>query len=104
MAENEEKDVAGESKSDKFKRLASKRVVNAIQKIELITNLAAPSYEYTPEEVTKILTALQGSVDKVKAAFSSCTESKSKSAVLVPVATELPVAPPIPMRIPGPPN
>lgn len=70
MAENEEKDVAGESKSDKFKRLASKRVVNAISKIELITNLASSSYEYTPEEVTKILTALQSSVDKVKAAFS----------------------------------
>lgn len=70
MADNEEKDVAGESKSGKFKRLASKRVVNAIQKIELITNLAAPSYESTPEEVTKILAALQGSVDKVKAAFS----------------------------------
>ena len=70
MASNEVDDVAGESKSDKFKRLASKRVVNAIQKIELITNLAAPSYESTPEEVTKILAALQGSVDKVKAAFS----------------------------------
>jgi L-asparaginase II len=70
MAENEEKDVVGESKSDKFKRLASKRVVNAIQKIELITNLAASSYESTPEEIAKILAALQGSVDKVKAAFS----------------------------------
>ena len=70
MAENEADDVAGESKSDKFKRLASKRVVNAIQKIELIANLSASSYESTPEEVEKILTALQGSVDKVKAAFS----------------------------------
>jgi hypothetical protein len=70
MADNEEKDVAGESKSDKFKRLASKRVVNAVSKIELIANLAAPSYEYTPEEVAKILGALQGSIDKVKAAFS----------------------------------
>lgn len=70
MADNEEKDVAGESKSDKFKRLASKRVVNAIQKIELIANLSASSYESTPEEVEKILNALQGSVDKVKAAFS----------------------------------
>jgi len=70
MAENEEKDVAGESKGDKFKRLASKRVVNAIQKIELIANLSSSSYESTPEEVAKILTALQGSVDKVKAAFS----------------------------------
>lgn len=70
MADMEEKGPAGESKSDKFKRLASKRVVNAIQKVELIANLAAPSYEYTQEEVTKILGALQGSVDKVKAAFS----------------------------------
>jgi len=70
MANNEVDDVAGESKGDKFKRLASKRVVNAIQKIDLITNLAAPSYESTPEEVTKILNALQSSVDKVKAAFS----------------------------------
>ena len=70
MAANEEKNVAGESKSDKFKRLASKRVVNAIQKIELIANLSASSYESTPEEVEKILLALQGSVDKVKAAFS----------------------------------
>ena len=70
MAENEVDDVAGESKGDKFKRLASKRVVNAIQKIELLTNLAGSGYESTPEEVTKILTALQGSVDKVKAAFS----------------------------------
>ena len=77
MADNEVADVAGESKSDKFKRLASKRVVNAIQKIELITNLAAPSYESTPEEVTKILTALQGSVDKVKAAFSKQKIEKS---------------------------
>ena len=70
MEENEVKDVAGESKSDKFKRLASKRAANAISKIELITNLAASAYEYTPEEVAKILSALQGSVDKVKAAFS----------------------------------
>lgn len=70
MAENEVQNVPGESKSDKFKRLASKRVVNAISKIELITNLAGSSYEYTPEQVEKILTALQGSVDKVKAAFS----------------------------------
>ena len=65
-----EKVVEGESKSDKFKRLASKRVVNAISKIELITNLAGSGYEYTPEQVEKILGALQGSVDKVKAAFS----------------------------------
>ncbi len=66
-----------ESKSGKFKRLATKRVKNAVQKIELITNLTSPGYEYTPEEVEKILTALQGSVDKVKAAFSKQKIEKS---------------------------
>ena len=70
MEENEVKNAEGESKSDKFKRLATKRVKNAISKVELITNLAGSSYEYTPEEVEKILNALQGSVDKVKVAFS----------------------------------
>ena len=70
MEEKEVEKVEGESKSDKFKRLASKRVVNAISKVELITNLAGSGYEYTPEQVEKILNALQGSVDKVKAAFS----------------------------------
>jgi len=70
MEEKKVEKVAGESKSDKFKRLASKRVVNAISKVELIANLAGPSYEYAPEQVEKILGALQGSVDKVKAAFS----------------------------------
>ena len=47
-----------ESKSDKFKRLASKRVTNAIQKVELIGNLAGSSYECTAEEAQKLITAL----------------------------------------------
>ena len=76
--ESEVKNVEGESKSDKFKRLATKRVKNAISKVELITNLAGSSYEYTPEEVEKILNALQGSVDKVKAAFSKQKITKSE--------------------------
>ncbi len=70
MEENGNKSTQGESKNEKFKRLATKRVKNAISKVELIANLASSSYEYTPEEVEKILNTLQGSVDKVKAAFS----------------------------------
>ena len=76
--ENEVKSAEGESKSDKFKRLATKRVKNAISKVELITNLSGSGYEYTPEEVEKILNALQGSVDKVKAAFSKQKITKSE--------------------------
>ncbi|MNY10702.1 hypothetical protein D3C86_1436910 [compost metagenome] len=33
-----------------------------------------------------------------------CTESKSRSAVFVPVAIELAAPPPMPMRMPGPPS
>jgi hypothetical protein len=33
-----------------------------------------------------------------------CTESKSRSAVLVPAAIELAAPPPMPMRMPGPPS
>lgn len=70
MAENKDVKIAVESKGDKFKRLATKRVKNAISKVELIANLSASSYEYTSEEVDKIITALQNSVNRVKAAFS----------------------------------
>ncbi len=67
-----------ESKSDRFKRLATKRVKNAISKIELIGNLASPSYEYASEEVEKILSALQEAVDKVKATFSKQKPGKTE--------------------------
>ena len=58
-----------ESKHDRFKRLASKRVQTALKKIELIGNLASPGYEYSEEDVEKITSALQATVDQVKAAF-----------------------------------
>ena len=59
-----------ETKHDKFKRLASKRVTNAIKKIELIGHLSASSYECTAEEVEKIVGAIQASLDGVKDKFS----------------------------------
>jgi len=60
-----------ESKNDKFKRLATKRVANAIKKIELIGHLSASSYESSAEEVEKITNALQQAIDGVKDKFSS---------------------------------
>jgi len=59
----------GESKQDKFKRLASKRVTNAIQKIELIGNLSGSSYECSAEDAEKIITTLQQTLDGVKEKF-----------------------------------
>ena len=59
-----------ENKHDKFKRLATQRVTNAIKKIELIGNLSGSGYESTPEEVEKIVAALQQTIDSVKEKFS----------------------------------
>ena len=69
MAENE-------SKHDKFKRLATLRVRNAIKRIELVGNLSSPGYEYTEEEAGKILSSMQETLDVVKEKFS---RSRSKT-------------------------
>ena len=59
-----------ESKHDKFKRLATQRVKNALKKIELIGNLSSSGYEYGPEEVDKIFAAIQSTLDNTKGRFS----------------------------------
>ena len=66
-----------ESKHDKFKRLATPRVTNAVKKIELIGNLSSSGYEYTPEEVEKIFNALQQTLDNTKARFSKSKKAET---------------------------
>lgn len=66
-----------ESKHDKFKRLAAKRVTNAIKKIELIGHLSSSGYESTPEEVEKIFTALQQTLDNTKSKFSKTKKEET---------------------------
>ncbi len=58
-----------ESKADRFKRLAEPRVGNAIKKIEIIGNLASSSYEFSTEQVERILGSLKASVDEVEKKF-----------------------------------
>ena len=56
-----------ESKNDKFKRLANKRVPAALEKLELIKNLSnTNNYEYSKEEVDTIIKALTGSINEIK--------------------------------------
>ena len=67
----------GESKHDKFKRLATQRVTNAIKKIELIGNLSSSGYEYTPEEVEKIFASLGQTLDNTKSRFSKSKKEET---------------------------
>jgi len=67
-----------ESKHDKFKRLATQRVANALKKIELIGNLSSSGYEYEPEEVDKIFSALQQTLDNTRNRFSKVKKEETK--------------------------
>ena len=58
-----------ESKADKFKRLAEPRVDSTIKKIKLIGNLSSSSYEFTAEQIEKILSSLKAAVDEVEKKF-----------------------------------
>ncbi|MFA5146627.1 MAG: hypothetical protein WC515_04560 [Candidatus Omnitrophota bacterium] len=71
-------DAAVESKHDKFKRLATQRVANALKKVELIGNLSSSGYEYSTEEVDKIFTALQQTLDSTKNRFSKSKKEETK--------------------------
>ena len=68
-----------ESKNDKFKRLANKRVPAALEKLELIKNLSnTNNYEYSKDEVDTIIKALTGSINEIKKSFNNKDAPKFK--------------------------
>jgi len=62
--------VQGETKEQRFQRLATKRTQAALQKIRLLGNLTSSSYGYTPDQASKIIGALRAAVDTVEAKFN----------------------------------
>ncbi|MBE6035602.1 MAG: hypothetical protein E7222_13035 [Clostridiales bacterium] len=74
--EAKEGENLNESKANRFKRLASKRVNTAIKQINLIGNLSGSSYEYTDEQVEKMFGTLQAVLDSSRDKFS---KSKKRS-------------------------
>ena len=61
-----------ETPRDKFIRLATKRVNNAIKTIQLLGNLSNTSnYSYTHKDVEKIFKALDEEINKTKRLFIS---------------------------------
>ena len=68
-----------ESKNDKFKRLANKRVPAALEKLDLIKNLSnTTNYDYSKQEADKIVKALTQSVSEIKKSFDEKTKPKFK--------------------------
>jgi hypothetical protein len=69
---------ATSDKRDKFVRLAEARVSKALQSIRLIGNLTNRSaYEYTEEDVKKIVKALNSEVESMAARFRQ-TEGRAR--------------------------
>lgn len=65
-----------ESKADRFRRIAGKRTAEALTAIEKIGHTSrSATYEYTDEQVDKIVTALREKVDGVEAALKNGGES-----------------------------
>ena len=80
--DEEQRVIEGESKADKFKRLAAKRTNNALKQINNLGNLSTSAYEYTPEQVEKIFGALQGALDECRAKFEKTKQKDNQEFTL----------------------
>lgn len=70
-----------ETKREKFVRLAENRMTNTLKQIELLSNLSNTSaYEYTQEDIDKIIRTLKKSISDLESSFRK--ENKNKKFVL----------------------
>jgi hypothetical protein len=70
-----------EKDRQKFITLANKRVSKALQTIQLIGNLSNRSnYDYTPDDVTKIMKALTDEVSACRKKFEMALTKQSRPA------------------------
>lgn len=66
-----------ETKREKFVRLAEKRMDNILKGIELMGNLSnANNYEYTREDLNKIIRTLKNSVSDLEHTYNAASGTK----------------------------
>jgi cytochrome c556 len=69
---NNGKATEGESKADRFRRIAGKRTAEALKAIEKVgATSRSTTYEYTDDQVDKIVTAMREQVDGVEKALKA---------------------------------
>jgi len=70
----------GESKNERFCRLAERRMNDLIEKFRLVGNLAdRRNYEYTDEQTKQILRAIESEVRDLKQRFQADEVARQKS-------------------------
>ena len=68
-----------ESKKDKFKRLASKRTNDVLERIRILGNLASKSiYDYDDNDIRQIFSAVDEQLKAVKSKFISTRHRRFK--------------------------
>lgn len=68
-----------ESKRDKFVRLAENRMNNILKGIELLGNLSnTNNYDYTQEDLTKIIKTLKSAVNDLEKTYDSSTNKNKR--------------------------
>jgi len=66
IEETETEAVPNETKAEKFTRIAKLRMGNALYHINNLGKLASPNYEFTPEQVDKMIAALKIAISEVE--------------------------------------
>ena len=70
--------VNGETKEEKFKRIATARTLRVLNDLRLLGNCANTSiYSYTQKDVNKIFSAIEKELKRVKALFNKPKEEFS---------------------------
>ncbi len=65
---------SGETRSEKFKRLVEKRMVKALDDLDLIMNLSTPQYESTEKQQLQVVNALRLKVLDIENSFKAQTK------------------------------
>ncbi len=78
-----EQNNSGRDRRGKFVEIATRRVNRTIREIRLISNLSnTAAYEYTQEDVRKILRALQKEIDLMRTRFEGTGKGADSSFTL----------------------
>jgi hypothetical protein len=72
-------EIKTETKKEKFTRLAEARTTAALQKIELLSNLASSNYEYDARQAQMIVNALLSAVADLKRKFEKARKADKAS-------------------------
>jgi hypothetical protein len=77
MARSSESTIAGESKAEAFKRLASQRTNAVLERLRILGNCANRGlYDYSEEDVRRIFGAIEGELKLTKAKFTAGKKRK----------------------------